>query len=71
MKVSHLKEIESKYNNEQVSTIIKEAEQMNYDSIMIIGIKDGEIYSAHHAQSKLQLLGAMSLVEHDFKDINF
>lgn len=71
MGIQHLKKIESQRTREEVSTIIKEAQEMDYDSVIIIGIKSGEVFSAHSCKSTLQLLGAIDLVSHDFKNLNF
>lgn len=71
MKIHHITEQENKRIRAEIDSLLDEAREMEYDSVLIIGIKDGEIFSAHSAKSKLQLLGALKLVSHDFKDVHF
>lgn len=71
MKIHHITEQENKRTRAEINSLLDEAREMNYDSLLIIGIKDGEIFSCHSAKSNLQLLGAMELVSHDFKDVHF
>ena len=71
MKIKHLKQVESNKTRAEVNSLLDEARDMNYDPVLIIGIKDNEVYSCHSCKSKLQLLGALDLVSHDFKDFNF
>ena len=71
MKIHHITEQENKRTGIEINSLLDEAREMEYDSVLIIGIKDGEIFSSHFAKSKLQLLGALELVSHDFKDVHF
>ena len=71
MEIHHITEQENRRTRTEIDSLLDEAREMEYDSVLIIGIKNGEIFSAHCAKSKLQLLGALELVSHDFKDINF
>lgn len=71
MKIKHLKQVEHNRTRAEVNSLLDEARDMNYDSVLIIGIKDNEVFSSHSCKSKLQLLGALDLVSHDFKDFNF
>lgn len=71
MKIKHLKQVESNKTRAEVNSLLDEAQEMDYDSIMIIGINGEKVFPAHSGKNPPQLLGTMDLVSHDFKNLNF
>ena len=55
MKIHHITEQENRRTRTEIDSLLDEAREMEYDSVLIIGIKNGEIFSCHSAKSKLQL----------------
>ena len=51
-----------------VSGVISSAEDMNYDSIFILGIKDGELSAGWSTGNAFELLGALEMAKTLYKE---
>lgn len=57
-----------KYREEEASdteTLINSVGEMDFDEVLVLGLKDNEVYLAHTPfDSRLKLMGAVSGMEH-------
>ena len=51
-----------------VSGVISSAEDMNYDSIFILGVKDGELSAGWSTDNAFELLGALEMAKKMYKE---
>ena len=51
-----------------VSGVLSSAEDMNYDSIFILGIKDGQLSAGWSTDSGFELLGALEMAKKMYKE---
>ena len=51
-----------------VSGVLSSAEDMNYDSIFILGIKDGELSAGWSTDNAFELLGALEMAKKMYKE---
>ena len=57
-----------KERGDSVSGVISSAEDMNYDSIFILGIKDGELSGGWSTDNAFELLGAIEIGKDLYKE---
>ena len=51
-----------------VSGVISSAGDMNYDSIFILGVKDGELSAGWSTDNAFELLGALEMAKKMYKE---
>ena len=51
-----------------VSGVLSSADDMNYDSIFILGIKDGELSAGWSTDNAFELLGALEMAKKMYKE---
>ena len=51
-----------------VSGVLTSAEDMNYDSIFILGIKDGQLSAGWSTDNAFELLGAIEMAKKMYKE---
>ena len=51
-----------------VSGVLSSADDMNYDSIFILGIKDGELSAGWSTDNVFELLGALEMANKMYKE---
>ena len=51
-----------------VSGVISSAEAMNYDSILILGVKNGELSAGWSTDNAFELLGALEMAKKMYKE---
>ena len=60
--------IQHKERGASVSGVISAAEDMNYDSIFILGVKDGELSAGWSTDNAFELLGAIEIGKDLYKE---
>ena len=53
---------------DSVSGVISSAEDMNYDSIFILGVKDVELSAGWSTDNAFELLGALEMAKKMYKE---
>lgn len=66
--ISILSAKQHKERGASVSGVISSAEDMNYDSIFILGIKDGQLSAGWSTESTFELLGALEMAKKMYKE---
>ena len=59
--------IQHKERGASVSGVLSSAEDMNYDSIFILGVKDGELSAGWSTDNAFELLGALEMAKKMYK----
>ena len=59
---------QTKERGASVSGVLSSAEDMNYDSIFILGIKDGQLSTGWSTDNAFELLGAIEMAKKMYKE---